>query len=96
MTNSWRGILLQKLTAYVARKETQPRDMYDVVWLFGQKPELFEKPDTELREKMKLAREKWERERVTAAMKRRLRPFLFEEEEVEKLELFGEVVGVRC
>ncbi len=35
-TNPLDQLLVQKLTAYVQRDLTQPRDLYDVVWLFAQ------------------------------------------------------------
>lgn len=36
VTNPKDQLLAQKLTAYVFRKQTQPRDMYDIVWLYSQ------------------------------------------------------------
>ena len=87
---------VEKLAAYLGRNETQPRDLYDLVWLlsrgtkldlnFAQKnhlpPDLLEK-----------ARKKFVRERkLLSKLKAKLRPFLFDEKEISKLDFFGDLV----
>lgn len=94
VTNSLDQLLVQKLTAYVQRRETQPRDIYDVVWLYAQGARIdwdFARANGQS-DLVKLAQMKVSGEGVTAAMKRKLEPFLFEEGEVEKMNLFEMVL----
>ncbi len=94
ITNSLDDILVQKLAAYVYRPQTQPRDMFDIVWLHAQ----LAKYDQEFakangyEDLLFLAQKKFQSEGVTERMKRRLRPFLFNEQDVDKIELLGEVI----
>ncbi|MBU0579401.1 nucleotidyl transferase AbiEii/AbiGii toxin family protein [Patescibacteria group bacterium] len=95
VTNQFSEILRQKLTAYVGRKQIQPRDMYDIVWIFGQQPELFDfKKIKELgfRQLFVNVDERLAEVGVTMQMKKRLRPFLFNEAEVRKLDFFPQVI----
>lgn len=86
--------LTEKLAAYVFRKETQGRDIYDVVWLFSQGA----RPDQEFIKKNHLAglvnqaADKWQKLKNKSILSRRLAPFLFDAGEARKLELFGEVI----
>ncbi|NCN83166.1 MAG: nucleotidyl transferase AbiEii/AbiGii toxin family protein [Candidatus Pacebacteria bacterium] len=94
VTNTLDQMLVQKLTAYVRRAETQPRDLYDVVWLYAQGAHLdeqfmFANSVTTLRED---AMAKYLVEQIPAAFARRLQPFLFEQTTVKKLALFGSVL----
>jgi predicted nucleotidyltransferase component of viral defense system len=95
VTNPLSQLLVQKLAAYVGRRQTQPRDMYDVVWLFAQGARV----DREfmrvngLDEILIQARQKYEREGLSRAMRDRLQPFLFLPENLSKLDLFPTVVG---
>jgi hypothetical protein len=95
LTNIKDQILVQKLTAYVNRVQTQPRDMYDVVWLYAQGA----RPDKEFMKKNKVekiidqAKKKLNKEGIKSGFKKRLAPFLFREEEVEKVNLFGKVLS---
>ncbi|MBI4226284.1 nucleotidyl transferase AbiEii/AbiGii toxin family protein [Candidatus Roizmanbacteria bacterium] len=91
------NILIEKLTAYLRRKETQPRDLYDIIWLVSYGAKF----DNRFAQKNKISRQlleqvikKYEREKNRLAIyKRRLRPFLFKEENVEKLNFFPNVVN---
>lgn len=94
VTNTLHQLLVQKLTAYVLRAETQPRDLYDIVWLYAQGARLDEQfmlsnNVPRLRED---AKKKYLTEQVPAAFARRLQPFLFDEAAVRKLSLFGSVL----
>ena len=103
VTNPLNQILVQKLTAYVRRPQTQARDVYDVVWLFAQGARL----DQDFMQVNRLkgigggvevdlltaARTKLASEGVTDVFRRRLQPFLFDEAEVAKIDLFGRVLG---
>lgn len=94
LTNTLNQILVQKLSAYTGRKLTQPRDMYDIVWLYGQGARIdhsFIKANKQ-QDLFKKAKKRWAKEGVTTVMKRRLTPFLFKANEVRKLALFGEVL----
>lgn len=94
ITNPLSQIMVQKLAAYVNRRRTQPRDIYDVIWLFAQGV----RPDKEFMkvnrvpDLIKKAQRKFAAEEVTPAMARRLKPFLFNESETNKLRLFAEVL----
>lgn len=94
VSNSLEQILVQKLAAYASRRQVQPRDMYDIVWLYAREV----RPDREFmringKERViEEARARFEKEGVSEADKRRLRPFLFKEKEAEKIELLGEVL----
>lgn len=94
VTNPLSQIMVQKLAAYVNRKRTQPRDIYDVVWLFARGIQ----PDKEFMKVNRMpsliekAQEKFNAEGVNLAMEQRLRPFLFNESETAKLRLFPEVL----
>lgn len=94
VTNRLGEIMVQKLAAYVDRKQTQPRDIYDLVWLFAQgarpdRPFMAANGRDNLVER---ARTKFDREGIPAGMTRRLQPFLFDESSVRKLSLFGDVL----
>jgi hypothetical protein len=69
--------------------------MYDVVWLYAQGA----RPDKEFMKKNKVekiidqAKKKLNKEGIKSGFKKRLAPFLFREEEVEKVNLFGKVLS---
>jgi predicted nucleotidyltransferase component of viral defense system len=95
VTNKIDQILVQKLTAYAERKQVQPRDMFDIVWMFSRWPNLFKPEYVEKSGSKKLFQNaliRFEKVGLNEAMKRRLKPFLFEENEVRKLELFEQVL----
>lgn len=87
-------IIVQKMAAYVSRKQTQPRDIYDVVWLFSQGAKIDGRflAKNKMTGLVKKALAKWQKEGTNQAMENRLRPFLFDEIETRKLELFGQVI----
>lgn len=88
-------ILVQKLTAYLRRGQTQPRDLYDLIWLLSQGARLdvnFMKKNKLPGNLMSLAKEKFLKERKKVkGFKLRLKPFLLNPESVEKLEMFAEL-----
>lgn len=90
-------ILTQKLFAYTRRKQTLPRDIYDIVWLIAHQAKL----DKNLVKKNRLPRDlafqainKFQRERRKLKnFKLRLKPFLVNENEAEKLVLLPQVLN---
>ena len=94
VTNPLSQIMVQKLAAYVHRLQTQPRDMYDLVWLYAQgaQPDFRFIKANKLADLINTAKIKFAHEGVTPAMLRRLRPFLFDESDVNKLKLLGEIL----
>lgn len=94
ITNPLSQIMVQKLAAYVTRARTQPRDMYDIVWLFsrGARPDREFMRDNRMTNMIELAKEKFAREGAAETVARRLRPFLFDEREIRKVKLLGEVL----
>jgi predicted nucleotidyltransferase component of viral defense system len=94
VTNPLNQVLGQKLAAYVERDRTQPRDMFDLVWLYGQGARLDQDflQANQLGDLLDQAREKFAQEGASQQLKRRLKPFLFKETEVDKLELLGQVL----
>ena len=94
VTNPINQLLVQKLAAYALRKTTQPRDAYDVVWLYAQGARL----DRTFMAKNKLedlvtrAGEKLKRESISSNFRQRLKPFLFSEDSCSKLNLLADVL----
>lgn len=91
-------IVVQKLYAYLKRRQTLPRDIYDIVWLAAQGAKL----DREFLRKNKLslkllaqAEKLFEKEKSQLkTWKLKLRPFLIDEQRVEKLALFPEALKI--
>lgn len=89
-------ILVQKAYAYLHRRQTLPRDIYDLVWLYSQEIN----PDREFLRKNKLpenlmiqVKEKYQREKKKIPnFKIKLRPFLLHEESQRYLDLLGDLV----
>lgn len=96
VTKSLEQMVVEKLAAYVGREETQPRDLYDLVWLLsrGIKPDLtFAKENRLPVEIMDKARKKFILESpLLSKHKIKLRPFLFDEKQVDRLDFFAELV----
>lgn len=96
VTKSLEQMVVEKLTAYLGREETQPRDLYDLVWLLsrGIKPDLtFAKENRLPVDIMDKARKKFILESpLLSRYKIKLRPFLFDEKQVDRLDFFGELV----
>jgi predicted nucleotidyltransferase component of viral defense system len=87
-------IIVQKMAAYVQRNQTQPRDIYDVVWLFsrGARVDKGFLAKNRLMNLVNRARAKWQKEGVNRTAINKLRPFLFDAAESRKLTLFGGVI----
>lgn len=89
-------ILVQKLHAYINRRQTMPRDLYDIVWLWGQEAKAdlsFIKKNKLPKELVTKAIEKWKKEKkILSTAKRKLRPFLINEQNVNRLEMFESVL----
>lgn len=94
VTNRLEEVFVQKLAAYVDRKQTQPRDIYDLVWLFAQgaRPDRAFMAANRREDLVERARKKFDREEIPVWMTRRLQPFLFDESSVRKLSLFGDIL----
>ncbi len=95
VTNPLNQLIVQKLGAYLNRKQTQPRDIYDVVWLFSQGARLdldFVRANNldGLPDKVS---KKFEEEGIPDNFYNKLEPFLFTSEDVQKLRLFKDVVS---
>jgi len=96
ITINFNHILTQKLIVYLKRGQTQPRDIYDIVWLASQgakidrrfliKNKILKDVVTEAREKFIIERNKLK------GFKLRLRPFLINEDSVNKLDLFPRII----
>ncbi len=96
VTKSLDQMMVEKLAAYLGRDETQPRDLYDLVWLLsrGIKSDLnFAKKNQLPVDIMDKARDKFTREQKNLSRyKSKLRPFLFDEKQVDRLDFFEELV----
>ena len=90
--------LTQKLWAYLNRKQTQPRDIYDITWLIGQKAKLdasYTRTNKLPKEIISLAIKKFEDEKNKLPIfKRRLKPFLIKEKSAEKLVFFPQLLNL--
>lgn len=90
-------LLVQKLFAYLNRKQTMARDIYDIVWLLSLNAKLDHvfmkknKIDTNLVEH---ALKKFKDEKASmSGLQRKLMPFLFEPNDVERLKFFSDLVS---
>lgn len=96
VTRSLAQMAVEKLTAYLGREETQPRDLYDLVWLLsrGIKPDqTFAQRNHLPDDLLEQAEKKFARERkFFARYKTKLRPFLFDEKQVDRLDFFEALV----
>jgi len=94
VTNTLGCLLVQKVAAYLNRKETQPRDLYDLVWLFTQQAHYNQQfaIRNNLSDLPLKALAKFEYEGVSEKMKKKLAPFLFNDSELNKLGKAGEVL----
>ena len=89
-------VAVEKLAAYLVRKETQPRDLYDLVWLLsrGIQPDLhFAKKNHLPADLLGEAQKKYVLEqKFLSRYKTKLRPFLFDEKQVHRLDFFEELI----
>lgn len=94
ITNPLSQIMVQKLAAYVTRARTQPRDMYDLVWLHsrGVRPDRKFMQANQVTNLVERAQAKFANEGANETIIRRLRPFLFNEREIRKIKLLGKVL----
>lgn len=96
VTISLNQLFVQKLTAYLFRKETQPRDIYDIVWLIAQGARI----DKQFAEQNQLpsdliskVKEKFVREKTRIkTLQLRLKPFLINEQYVNKIALLDQLL----
>src|SRR3989344_2043435 len=81
--------LVQKLTAYLNRKATQPRDLYDIIWLKAQGAQTdqqFIQANQLPQDLVTQVIKKFQREKSKLSIyKRRLKPFLINENYVNQL-----------
>lgn len=89
-------LLVQKLYAYLNRRETQPRDIYDIVWLTGKGAYIdsqFIKRNNLPSDLVRRALEKFKtEEKKLAGFRQKLAPFLINEEHRRKIEFFPQVL----
>lgn len=93
---SFDQILVQKLFAYINRKQTLPRDVYDIVWLMAQRAKL----DKDFIQKNQLpndlivqVQKKFQKEKNQLKnFKAKLSPFLINERNIDKLDFFPQVL----
>lgn len=82
--------LVQKLVAYISRKQTLARDIYDLVWLLAQEVEPdwdFAKNNGFGKELINKAKDKFHKEKKQLkTYENRLKPFLIEEKKADYLE----------
>lgn len=89
-------MVVQKMAAYLNRSQTQPRDIYDIVWLIAQGA----KVDWQFAEKNGFGNDfvnrvegKFTKEaKQVTAYKRRLKPFLIDESKVENIDYLAKVI----
>jgi predicted nucleotidyltransferase component of viral defense system len=90
-------LLVQKLTAYTERQQTQPRDIYDIVWLISQGANI----DHEFLKKNELQKDLLSRAEIKFVLeksklsnyKKRLKPFLITERNIDKLDFFPQMLS---
>ncbi|MBU1070848.1 nucleotidyl transferase AbiEii/AbiGii toxin family protein [Patescibacteria group bacterium] len=94
VTNKLDQLLVQKLAAYIGRSRTQARDIYDIVWLYSQGAKIDKRfaGGNGISDVLDKAKSKFGGEGVSILMRRRLKPFLFDEKEIGKLDLLGGVL----
>lgn len=96
VTVSLNTILTQKMAAYLLRKQTQPRDLYDLVWLLSHQAKI----DTVFLKQNKLSLDlakqcfnKFRKEEAQIPKyQQRLKPFLFTEKNSQQIEFLGELL----
>lgn len=89
-------LFVQKLTAYLFRKETQPRDIYDIVWLRTQGAQInkqFMEQNQLPNDLILQVKEKFIREKTRVkTLQSRLKPFLINEQYVNKIALLDQLI----
>jgi predicted nucleotidyltransferase component of viral defense system len=88
--------LVQKMVAYQSRKQTQPRDLYDLVWLLSHKAkpnQLFLTKNKIEKNLIKQCIQKFSQEKTSLnKYQQRLKPFLFEEKNSKQIEFLPELL----
>lgn len=91
LTKSRDQFVVEKLAAFLGRKETQARDIYDLVWLAAQNSradsEFARANGYDAKELVAKAKEKFAEENARV-MKKSLAPFLINDASVSKLDFF--------
>lgn len=90
-------LLSQKLFAYVRRKQTLARDLYDIVWLIGQEAKIdkqfLKSNNIEPKKILNEALVKFEREKKKIPLlKQKLEPYLFFKENANKINFFNQLL----
>lgn len=90
-------ILCQKLYAYLKRKQTLARDIYDIIWLIGQKAKIdnqfLKSNKIEIKKLLEQVKIKFEKEKKSFVnLKQKLTPYLFNEEDSNKIFLFKQLI----
>lgn len=95
LTNPLSQLLVQKVAAYVKRRQTQPRDVYDIVWLYAQGARLDNTfiEENGLADIIPQAQAKLQAEGMPSSLNQRLAPFLFDNENLQRLSLFPDVLA---
>ena len=96
VTPNMNQLLVQKLYAYLHRKQTLARDIYDLVWLYAQGARLdqqFIQANRLPVNMIEQAQTKFQADKLELeTLKQKLKPFLIYPENVRKLELFEVVL----
>lgn len=97
VTASLDNILVQKISAYKNRRQTMARDIYDIVWLISNGACIDNKfmkiNDISVSIKNQILN-KYEREKKSIKIfKNRLKPFLINEDNSEKLDFFESIIN---
>lgn len=96
VTNPLDQILVEKLAAYLGRKETQARDLYDLVWLLAKGIKTdngFALKNNLTSDLLEKALKKFNREKKSLPiLKNKLKPFLFDEKKVFSVDFFENLV----
>lgn len=98
VTKSLDQMLVEKLAAYLKRKETQARDLYDLVWLLARGTEvdlMFAEKNHLTSDLLEKALKKFTREKDTLPIyKTKLKPFLFDERKANSLDFLENLVKI--
>lgn len=102
VTNKMETLLSQKIRAALTRRDFQPRDFYDIVWLISRGlspdkkffPEIKAKNEKEVFDKLKKVYEKNIKPNLKLYQKR-LAPFLINPDNIRYLEIFGQLMETK-
>ncbi len=98
VTKSLDQMLVEKLAAYLGRKETQARDLYDLVWLLARGMKIdrtFAQKNHLTSDLLEKALKKFNREKkLLPIYKTKLHPFLFDERKTSSLDFFENLVKI--